>query len=55
MVTLADDIEIPLEFWIPSFRNGPIAAPLLHFRDRNIVNPFGIYWLLFLPQAGYLA
>jgi hypothetical protein len=44
MVALADDIEIPLEFWIPRFRDGPIAAPLLHFRDRNIVNPFGIMW-----------
>jgi hypothetical protein len=44
MVALADDIEIPLELWIPRFRDGPIAAPLLHFRDRNIVNPFGIFW-----------
>lgn len=44
MVALADNIEVPMELWVPRFRDGPLAAPLLHFRDRNIVNPFGRYW-----------
>jgi hypothetical protein len=44
MVVLADDIDIPLGAWVRRFRDGPIAAPLLHFRDRNIVNPFGPMW-----------
>ncbi|HVV94829.1 MAG TPA: hypothetical protein VHD15_15565 [Hyphomicrobiales bacterium] len=44
MVMIADNIDIPLNLWVSRFEHGPIATPLLHFRDRNIVNPFGIYW-----------
>jgi hypothetical protein len=58
-VVLADDIEIPEMMWAHRFRNAnndgtfdtsekgfrPIfLMPLLHFRDRNIVNPFNSYW-----------
>lgn len=47
-VVLADDIEIPDEYWFPQFasENGVVTTPLLHFRDRNIVNPFNAFWLL---------
>ncbi|WP_322104423.1 hypothetical protein [Paraburkholderia sp. J41] len=30
-IALADDIEIPLDFWVPRFAHGPYAVPLLHF------------------------
>jgi len=48
-VVLADDIEIPDGLWLKQFTgngNGIVATSLLHFRDRNIVNPFNSFWLL---------
>jgi hypothetical protein len=43
-VVLADDIEIPDAYWQQRFVHGPIYTALLHFRDRNIVNPFNPLW-----------
>jgi hypothetical protein len=44
-VVISPKIEIPVQYWIPRFANGsPFATPLLHFQDRNIANPFGLYW-----------
>ena len=46
-VVIADDIEIPDSYWAARFSNethGQYITPLLHFRDRNIVNPFHIMW-----------
>ncbi|MEO6919921.1 MAG: hypothetical protein ABI171_13045 [Collimonas sp.] len=43
-VVISDDIVIPENYWLERFRNGPYATSLLHFRDRNIVNPFNIMW-----------
>jgi hypothetical protein len=58
-VVLADDIDIPEKMWAYRFKttnsdgtfdtseenSNPIfRTPLLHFRDRNIVNPFHQYW-----------
>ncbi|MGA2391599.1 MAG: hypothetical protein ABSF97_21785 [Candidatus Sulfotelmatobacter sp.] len=43
-VAIADDVEIPDIYWLARFQGGPFATPLLHFRDRNIVNPFNIMW-----------
>lgn len=48
-VVLADDIEVPDELWYPQLLGEPdavVVTPLLHFRDRNIVNPFNRFWLL---------
>jgi hypothetical protein len=44
-VVVADDINIPEEFWIQRFIYGPLGTAVLHFRDRTIVNPFNRYWL----------
>ncbi len=43
-VVIADDIEIPDGFWVHRFQAGLLQTPILHFRDRNIVNPFNTYW-----------
>jgi hypothetical protein len=43
-VVIADDIEIPDQVWLNRFVNGIFQTPILHFRDRNIVNPFNIFW-----------
>lgn len=43
-VVIADDIEIPDHYWLSRFFNGLFVTPMLHFRDRNIVNPFNVYW-----------
>jgi len=43
-VFVADDVEIPDELWLLRFHAGLFATPLLHFRDRNIVNPFNPTW-----------
>lgn len=43
-VVIADDIEIGDEIWVQRFAHGLLATPVLHFRDRNIVNPFNSYW-----------
>jgi hypothetical protein len=43
-VFIADDVEIPDELWLLRFLKGLLATPVLHFRDRNIVNPFGNFW-----------
>lgn len=43
-VVVADDVEIPDELWKRRFALGPFETPLLHFRDRNIVNPFNTLW-----------
>ena len=43
-VVLADDIDIPDDYWLTRFTKGPLVTPLLHFRDRNIVNPFNVFW-----------
>lgn len=43
-VVIADDVEIPDNYWLARFANGPFATALLHFRDRNIVNPFNLFW-----------
>jgi hypothetical protein len=48
-VVLADDIDIDDRHWYPQLLGDPdavVVTPLLHFRDRNIVNPFNRYWLL---------
>lgn len=43
-VVIADDVEIPDEFWLSRIANGPYLTPILHFRERNIVNPFNLMW-----------
>lgn len=43
-IVIADDVEIPEEYWAEWFRLG-VATPLLYFRDRAIVNPFNLGWL----------
>ena len=43
-VVIADDIEIPDRVWLNRFVNGIFQTPILHFRDRNIVNPFNVFW-----------
>jgi hypothetical protein len=43
-VVIADDVEIPDKYWLNRFAHGPLGTPLLHFRDRNIVNPFNQFW-----------
>jgi hypothetical protein len=43
-VVIADDVEIPDGFWVHRFQAGLLQAPILHFRDRNIVNPFNTFW-----------
>jgi hypothetical protein len=43
-VVIADDIEIPDDFWLHRFAAGLFQTPILHFRDRNIVNPFNTFW-----------
>ena len=43
-VVIADDIEIPDPVWLNRFANGLFLTPILHFRDRNIVNPFNTWW-----------
>jgi hypothetical protein len=58
-VVLGDDVEVPEEMWALRFSttnadgsfdeskkgDRPIfGMPLLHFRDRNIVNPFNYIW-----------
>ncbi len=43
-VVIADDLAIPDEVWLHRFANGLLQTPILHFRDRNIVNPFNIFW-----------
>jgi hypothetical protein len=45
-VEVADDVEIPDELWLYRFQNGVLATPILHFRDRNIVNPFNRWWFM---------
>jgi hypothetical protein len=45
-VVTADDVEIPDSLWVRRFaHNPPVTTPILHFRDRNIVNPFNLFWL----------
>lgn len=46
-VVLADDIDIPDDYWLFQFsgESAVVQTPLLHFRDRNIVNPFNVFWL----------
>jgi hypothetical protein len=44
-VVVADDVVIPDEFWLVQFSRHLAETPLLHFRDRNIVNPFNPGWL----------
>jgi hypothetical protein len=43
-VVLADDVEIPDEVWLHRFAAGLFHTPILHFRDRDIVNPFNTWW-----------
>jgi len=43
-VFIADDVEISDELWLNRFHRGLFETPLLHFRDRNIVNPFNTFW-----------
>jgi hypothetical protein len=44
-ILIADDVDIPLDYWLSRLQQGLFVTPLLHFRDRNIVNPFGNYSL----------
>jgi hypothetical protein len=45
-VIVADDVEIPDGYWLNRFTLGQLGTSLLHFRDRNIVNPFNQFWFL---------
>ncbi|WP_165916785.1 hypothetical protein [Crenobacter luteus] len=44
-VVLADHIEVPDDYWKIRCAYGALGAGVLHFRDRNIVNPFNSLWL----------
>ena len=42
-VVIADDVEIPDALWFHRFQNGGLfLTPILHCRDRNIINPFNL-------------
>ena len=43
-VVVSEEIPLAIEAWVPRFEHGVFKAPLLHFRGRNIVNPFNSYW-----------
>lgn len=44
-IVIADDIKISDEKWLYRFQHKiPTHMPILHFRDRNIINPFSPYW-----------
>lgn len=43
-VVISDDLEVPDELWLCRFMQGVFITPVLHFRDRNIVNPFNLMW-----------
>lgn len=43
-VVIADDVEISDGFWVHRFKEGLLQTPILHFRDRNIINPFNTFW-----------
>ena len=45
-VVLSPEVEVPLGEWFKRFRDGPFAAPLLHFGGFNVVNPFNPCWFL---------
>lgn len=45
-VVLSPEVEVPLGEWFKRFRDGPFAAPLLHFDGFNVVNPFNSCWFL---------
>jgi hypothetical protein len=45
-IFIADDVDIPFEYWIARLQQGLFITPILHFRDRNIVNPFNKYWFV---------
>jgi hypothetical protein len=44
MVAIDSNIDIPLNAWVVSFRDGNVAAPILHYDGHNIVNPFNPFW-----------
>jgi hypothetical protein len=43
-IMIADDIDIPEDYWLTLVQDGNFSGPILHFRDRNIVNPFNVMW-----------
>jgi hypothetical protein len=43
-VVIADDVEIPDDFWLCRYARDVLSTHILHFRDRNIVNPFMPIW-----------
>jgi hypothetical protein len=51
-VVIADDIEIGDFAWAAHFVQDIFSAPILHFRDRNIINPFNRFWF---QSAGHRA
>jgi hypothetical protein len=43
-VAISKDIHIDIEAWLPRFEFGVLNAPLLHFQELTIVNPFNAAW-----------
>ena len=43
-IVIADDVEIPDAYWLARFQHGQYVTALLHFQDRNSVNPFNLMW-----------
>jgi hypothetical protein len=43
-VVIADDVEIPDDLWLCRFARDVLSTHVLHFRHRNIVNPFMPNW-----------
>lgn len=43
-VAVSNEITLGIEAWIPRFQHGIFKAPLLHFLELSVVNPFNPYW-----------
>jgi hypothetical protein len=43
-ILIDDNIEVPLNFWVPRFQHEVFACPILHYDGHNIVNPFNFFW-----------
>ncbi len=43
-VAFSPEIELGLQYWVPRFERGALAAPVLSFNGLTFVNPFNPFW-----------
>jgi len=44
VIALSEEISLELNYWLLGFEYSVFDLPIIHYDNRNIINPFNNYW-----------